>query len=86
MNTLKAFQVDYCTWYAAETAEQAAEVYSADTGEACVDGYPTEVTDEMMDHPTPDFDENEMPTGKMTTMRAYLAEATAPGFLATSEY
>jgi hypothetical protein len=86
MTTLKAFQVDDCTWYAAETAEQAAQVYKSDTGEDCDDEYPTEVSDAELDAPIPEFDENEERTGDMTTMRAFLEEATAPGFLATSEF
>ena len=40
----------------------------------------------MLDADVPEFDENETRTGNMTTMRAFLEEATEPGFLATSEY
>lgn len=83
MTTLKAFQVDDCTWYAAETAEQAAQLYKDDTGEACDEGYPSEVSDEQLDKPIPEMDEDERMTGNMTTMRAFL---DGPGFLATTEW
>jgi hypothetical protein len=86
MNTLKAFQVDDCTWYAAESAEQAAELYRKDVGEECDDGYPSEVPDETLDRPIPEMDEDEVMTGDMTTMRAFLDESNGPGFLATTEW
>lgn len=86
MNALKAFQVDDYTWWAAATADEAIQSYFEETGEVVEDGYPTEVTDAMLDAEIPEFDENEAPTGNMTTMRAFLNEATGPGFLATSEF
>lgn len=86
MSTLKAFQVDDYTWYAAETAEQAAKAYKEDAGQDVDDGYPLEVTDAQLDAEIPEYDENEERTGNMTTMRAFLDEATGPGFLATSEF
>lgn len=86
MSTLKAFQMDDMTWYSANSAEEAVAVYKADTGEDVDDGYPTEVTDAQLDQEIPEYDENEERTGRMTTMRAFLDEATGPGFLATSEH
>jgi hypothetical protein len=88
VSKMKAFQVDDYTWYAAETAEQAIEVYKADTGEDVDtdDGYPSEVSDARLDADIPEYDENEMRTGRWTNMRTFLEEATGPGFLASSEF
>lgn len=81
MTQLKAFYVDDMpTIYAAATAEEAARLYEFDSGEACEDGYPYLVTDTELDKPVPETDEDEQPTGVMTTMRAWLADAT-PGHL-----
>jgi hypothetical protein len=39
-------------------------------------------TDAELDESIPEYDEDEKPTGKMTTLRAYLNEMSSPGFLA----
>lgn len=85
---MKAFQIDDYTWYAAETAEQAAQAYKADTGEDVdtEDGYPSEVSDQRLDAEIPEYDENEQRTGRMTSMRAFLDQTAGPGFLASSEW
>lgn len=85
---MKAFQMDDYTWYAAETAEQAVQAYKDDTGEDVIteDGYPSEVSDTRLDAEIPEYDENEERTGRMTSMRVFLEEATGPGFLASSEW
>lgn len=81
MTQLKAFYVDDMpTIYAAATAEEAARLHEFDLGEPCEDGYPYLVTDAELDKPVPETDEDEQPTGVMTTMRAWLADAT-PGHL-----
>lgn len=85
--SLKAYYVDSMpTIYAAESAEEAARLYVEDLGadEEIEAGYPRQVEDEELDKPTPQFDENEQQTGQMTTMRAWLEEAT-PGFLCGCE-
>lgn len=85
MSNLKAFYVDDMpTIYAAATIEDAARLYEQDLGEPCEDGYPREVSEAELDKPTPDYDYNEQPTGEMTTMRAWLEEAS-PGFLCGAE-
>lgn len=82
---LKAFYVDDMpTIYAAESAEEAARLYEEDVGDPCDEGYPQEVSETELDRSIPDFGENELPTGEMTTMRAWLDEAS-PGFLCGAE-
>lgn len=85
MTQLKAFYVDDMpTIYAAESIEHAAELYETDCGEAPADGYPYQASEQELDMPVPETDEDELPTGVMTTMRAWLAEAE-PGFLCGAE-
>jgi len=79
---LKAFQVDDYTIYAGETAEAAADAFAEDTGEMVNMADVRELSDAELDDEFPECDENEAPTGQMTTMRAYLDEATEAGFLA----
>lgn len=85
MTNLKAFYVDDMpTIYAAATIEDAARLYLHDMGEPCLDGYPREATDAQLDQQVPETDENERPTGVMTSMRVWLESAT-PGFLCGAE-
>ena len=81
---LKIFATDDTTWYAAEDAEHAATLYLQDTGDPCEDGYPRELTDDELDAKVPEVDEDELPTGEMTTPREWLKSAS-PGFIASSE-
>ncbi|NID15430.1 hypothetical protein [Luteibacter yeojuensis] len=82
---LKAFQCDETELFAAVSAEQAAELYEDWTGEAPEAPYPAELTDAQLDEPIPDFDEDENPTGEMTSVRQFLAEhGDEPGWLAGS--
>lgn len=84
---LKVYQCDDSDLYAAESAEQAAELYKDMTGEKPDDGYPRELTDEELDAPQPEFDENENRTGGTTSVRQMLAEhGDGPGWLAGSEW
>jgi hypothetical protein len=81
VSTLKAFYVDDMpTIYAAATSEEAARLYQDDHCTPCEDDYPREVSEDELDKAIPDYDHNEQPTGEMTSMRAWLEEAT-PGFL-----
>lgn len=84
--TLKAYYVDSMpTIYAAESAEEAARLYLEDIGDDEMEaGYPYQVAEEELDRPTPEFDEDEQLTGEMTTMRAWLEEAS-PGHLCGCE-
>lgn len=50
---LKAFHVSEEELWAAETAEQAAADYENETGSACGDGYPQELTDADLDAEQP---------------------------------
>jgi hypothetical protein len=79
---LKAFHVSDEELWCADSAEEAAADYLEETGEQCADGYPCELTDEELDAEQPEFDENECQTGGKTSARKWLAEMTAPGFLA----
>lgn len=85
MTQLKAFYVDDMpTIYAAESIEDAARLYEHDLGEPCEDGYPREASEAELDQQIPETDENEQPTGVMTSMRVWLEGAT-PGFLCGAE-
>lgn len=86
---MKAFHIDDETIYAGATADEAVAAYLADVGEDAEfieDGYPREVTDAELDAPTPEIDEDERPTGAMTSMRAYLNEMTEAGYLAGTSW
>lgn len=83
---LKAFQCDEMDLFAAESIEQASQLYEELTGEKPEDGYPYELSDAQMDAPQPEFDEDENRTGAMTSIRQMLAEhGDEPGWLAGSE-
>ncbi len=84
---LKVYACDDSDLYAAESAEQARLLYLGQTGEEPEDGYPRELTDEELDAPQPEFDENEARTGGTTSVRQMLAEhGDEPGWLAGSEW
>lgn len=81
--TLRAYQVDDDTIYAAIDAEQAAVMYERDTQMACdAPLYPRLLTEAELDATMPELDENEQFTGGDTSVRAFLADATEPGMLA----
>ena len=82
---LKAFHVSDCEIYAALSSDQAARLYEDETGESCEEGYPCELSQEELDKPTPEFDEDENQTGDMTSIANWLREAS-PGFLCGTEY
>ncbi|NMW26248.1 hypothetical protein HFP05_18330 [Rhodanobacter denitrificans] len=80
---LKAYYCDDMDLYAAESAEQAAQVYEEHTNDRPDEGYPRELTDAELDAPQPEFDENEERTGGTTSIRQMLAEhGDEPGWLA----
>ena len=83
MLELKAYRVNDDTVYAALDAEQAAVLYEQDTGVACEEpDFPEELSDQELDALFPETDEDERPTGKSTSIRAWLVEAKEPGMLA----
>lgn len=86
---LKAFRVDDTDLYAAEDAAQADALYFETTGEHCeAPDYPREMTDEDLDKPLPESDENDnVIPGEMTSVREFLsAHGDEPGFLAGTHY
>lgn len=84
---LKAYQCTDSDIYAAINAAQAAELLADMTDEQPEDGYPVELTDAQLDVQYPAFDENEQPTGEMTSIRQMLAEhGEEPGWLCGSEW
>lgn len=84
---LKVFRCTENDWYAATDAEQAALLLYNETGEDPEDGYPEELSDEELDAPIPEFDEDENETGDMTSLRQILAEhGSRPGWLAGSDW
>ena len=86
-HALKVYACDDSELYAAESAEQAAALYTETTGEPTEDGYPRELMDAELDTPQPEFDEDERRTGNMTSVRQMLAEhGDEPGWLAGSEW
>jgi hypothetical protein len=87
MSSLKAYACDDCDLYAADSAEQAAQLYREHTGDLPDDGYPRELDDAELDAEQPEFDENEQRTGGTTSVRQMLAEhGDEPGWLAGSEW
>jgi hypothetical protein len=83
---LKAYRISECEWWAAQSVDAAIASYLDVTGEE-----PNREEIEMLDDPEldrefPEHDENENPTGKMTTFRKLLTEMHGPGFLAATEY
>lgn len=87
---LKAFACNDSDIYAAESIEQAIQVYRDQVGEdePMEDGYPIELVDEDLDKEYQDFDEDERPIeGQTITIRRMLAEhGTEPGYLCGSNW
>lgn len=87
MSKLKVYACDDCDLYAAESIEQAAQLYREQVGDDPGDGYPRELDDAELDAPQPEFDEDEQLTGGTTSVRQMLAEhGDEPGWLAGSEW
>lgn len=88
MSALKAYMVGDDDVYAAHSAEEAVRLFRLDVdwGDGDIDIDVSELTDAELDREYPEFDENERPTGNTITMRKYLAEMTAPGWLAGSSW
>ena len=84
---LKVYQCSDYDWFAALNAEQAADLYLAWTGDdEPGEEYPRELTDAELDVEYPEFDENEQPTGGITSIRKMLAKhGNEPGWLCGSE-
>ena len=85
--TLKAYQCDDSDVYAAENINQAAALYEEMAGEPPEDGYPQELSERALDVQYPEFDENETPTGAMTSIRQMLADLNGTaGWLCGSDW
>jgi len=85
---LKVYYCDDSDLFAAESTDQAADLYEEMTGDRPDEGYPRELTDTELDVRYPAFDENERPIeGQTTSVREMLAEnGDEPGWLAGSEW
>lgn len=79
---MKAFWMDEETVWAADTLDDAKIDYATETGEVADEDFVRELSDEELDRLIPETDEDERPTGAMTTLRRYLDEMKVPGFLA----
>lgn len=89
MSELKAFAVGEMDIYAAESVEQALKLANGDSGDG-ITFYERddviEIVDEDLDKEYPELDENEFPTGGMTSIRIWLSEAVTPGWLCGSDW
>ncbi len=86
---MKAYQVDEITTFAANSPEEANDLYRDWCGDNCnaEDAYPRELSDEELDHKYPAFDEDERRIpGETWTIRQGIAEMTEPGYLCSSEW
>lgn len=72
---------DECTVYAADSAEEAVRLYIEDTGEAPGEAYPRQLTDNELDLERVEYDDDERPTDRTTTLRKWLEQATESGCL-----
>lgn len=79
---MQAYELDdEPTIYAANSAEEAATLYLLEGEGELGCGYPRELTNDELDEPILDYDENERPTGEITTIRCWLDAATEPGYI-----
>ncbi|CAM5532365.1 hypothetical protein TMEC54S_00282 [Thauera mechernichensis] len=81
---MKAYEMDdEPTIYAAAGEAEAVRLYIEHAGPDLLDReyYPRELTEEELDSPQPELDEDERPTGRTVSIRKWLAEATEPGWL-----
>lgn len=81
---MNAYQMDDYDVWAANSIEEAVSDYERETGGKVDPEEVRQLTDAELDADIPEFDENEQPTGKMTTIRSWLADMTKPGFLGSS--
>jgi hypothetical protein len=70
------------TYYAHHSEDLARDLYFADYGIRCEEGFPFEVCGPDLDREFPDRDENEALTGTNTSLRVLLTNATEPGWIA----
>lgn len=86
---LKAFHVGDMDIYAAESAEHALQLANEQHG-GDSDTFDlsdvSDVSEDYMDKEFPEFDENELPTGGVSTIRQWLLETVTPGWLCGTEY
>ena len=89
MSNLKAFAVGDCDTYAAYDAQGALDAANDHVGgnePVYVIDEVRELTDAELDHPWPEFDENEEVTGNQTSIRNWLSEASVPGYLCGEDW
>lgn len=90
MIELKAYAVGDSDIYAAEFAEQALSLANDMHGSEYDPPFSmkdvVELVDEDLDKEYPEFDEDERPTGGVTTIRIWLSETLTPGWLCGSDW
>lgn len=93
MNEIKVYEMDDCTWYAAETAEDASRAYTEDTSGDLIpeEGYPRELTAEDMERLTFVTDLYNPEQSESMTFAEALTRQVAEGkefpcFFATTEF
>lgn len=90
MSELKAFAVGDSDIYAAEYPEEALrlanEMHGIDDDPAFSIDDVVLLVDEDLDKEYPEFDEDERPTGGVTTIRIWLSETVTPGWLCGSDW
>lgn len=80
---MKAWRMTSEDIWAADTYQQAMELFLIETGErADPDFAENPLSDRELDAEMPATDENEAFTGEVTTLRAEMDKMTEPGFLA----
>lgn len=82
MSKLNAYRVDDDDYYAAHNEEEASRLAALDWGVR--PSVTEQLTDAELDREVDEYDEDEKPTGRKTTLRVYLNEMTEPGWLAGS--
>ncbi len=90
MSNLNAYAVGDSDVYAAHTAEQAVNLANDMHGIEDEPAFSIDdvilLTDADLDKEYPEFDENEVATGGMTTIRHWLNEMNDPGWLCGSDW
>lgn len=82
----KAFQLTEDEIWAADSLDEAVDDYVATMGEQPDLELVCELSEDDLDRPIPEYDEDELQTGNMTSLRNYLAKMVGPGLLASTRW